>query len=59
MIKETPKYIGYLLERYDKGEREFPNCDFRVHESLQFLILDNSNMENSKFFSANFKVQVL
>lgn len=54
MTNKTPKYIGDLLERYEKGEREFPNCKFEVHENLQYLTLDKSNLQGSIFFSANF-----
>ena len=54
MNKQPPKYIGDLLDSYDEGERNFPNCDFVQHENLQFLILNDCNLRNSKFFSADF-----
>ncbi|MBA6316901.1 pentapeptide repeat-containing protein [Cellulophaga baltica] len=54
MTNKTPKYVGDLLERYAEGEREFPNCDFEAHENLQNMTFDNSNLQRSIFFSADF-----
>jgi len=54
MKSDTPKYIGDLLDRYAVGEREFPNCDFESHDNLQSMIFDNSNLQGSTFFSADF-----
>jgi uncharacterized protein YjbI with pentapeptide repeats len=50
----APKTIGDLLERYNNGERYFPNCDFSFHTNLLFLELEDVILNNSFFDSANF-----
>lgn len=54
MTSETPEYISDLLERHEKGERDFLGWDFESHENLQNLILDGLNLESTLFFSADF-----
>jgi uncharacterized protein YjbI with pentapeptide repeats len=53
-MENSPKFIGELLDRYSLGERNFPGCDFEGHENLQSMTFDDSNLEGTIFFCADF-----